>query len=198
MRNGQLIPRRTPQARAVTDRVQVVMELTSRLNVLGHSDLQARAALLSEILGRAMPETLTLYPPFYCDYGLNLEFGERVFVNQNCSFYDMGGITIGDRTLIGPGVTLTTAGHPVEPAERFDGITTAPIVIESNVWIGANATITPGVRIGSGSVVAAGAVVAKDVPSNCIVSSSGYIKRRDLHPAGDCSLPAGANARIDL
>lgn len=174
----------------MTDRVQVVMELTSRLNLLRHSDLEGRAELLAEILGRPVPETLTLYPPFYCDYGLNLEFGEQVFVNQNCSFYDIGGITIGDRTMIGPSVTLLTAGHPVEPTERFDGITTAPIVIESNVWIGANATITPGVHIGSGSVVAAGAVVAKDVPPNCIVSSGGHVKRRDLNAASD--LPPGA------
>ncbi len=121
------------------------MELTPRLNVLRHSDLEARTRLLSEILGRPMPETLTIYPPSYCDYGLNLEFGERVFVNQNCAFYDLGSITIGDRTMIGPGVTLSTAGHPVEPHERFDGITTALIIIECNVWIGANATITPGV-----------------------------------------------------
>jgi acetyltransferase-like isoleucine patch superfamily enzyme len=187
MQNERLIPRRTPESRAATDRVQVVMELTSRLNVLRHSDVEARIALLSEILGRPVPETLTLYPPFYCDHGLNLEFGERIFVNQTCSFYDLGGISIGDRTMIGPGVTLSTAGHPVAPSERLDGITTAPIVIESNVWIGANATIAPGVRVGSGSVVAAGAVVAKDVPPNCIVSSSGYVKRRDLSPAGHLS-----------
>jgi acetyltransferase-like isoleucine patch superfamily enzyme len=185
MRDEHLIARRTPESRAATDRIQVVMELTSRLNLLRHSDLETRTALLAEILGRPVPETLTIYPPFYCDYGLNLEFGERVFVNQNCSFYDLGGITIGDRTMIGPGVTLVTAGHPVGPTERLDGITTAPIVIESNVWIGANATITPGVRVGSGSVVAAGAVVAKDVPPNCIVSSGGYVKRRDLNPTSD-------------
>jgi acetyltransferase-like isoleucine patch superfamily enzyme len=166
----------------MTERTQVVMDLTSRLNVLRHSDLEARRAILAEILGRPVPETLTLYPPFYCDYGLGLEFGERVFVNQNCSFYDMGGITIGDRTMIGPGVTLSTAGHPVEPGDRFDGITVAPITIGANVWIGANATITPGVTIGDGSVVAAGAVVAKDVPANCVVSSTGWIKRRDLEP----------------
>lgn len=194
VRNEQLIPSRTPESRAVTDRVQVVMELTSRLNVLPHSDLEVRTALLSEILGRPVPETLTIYPPFYCDYGLNLEFGERVFVNQNCSFYDMGGISIGDRTMIGPGVTLSTAGHPVEPDERFDGITTAPIVIESNVWIGANATITPGVRVGTGSVVAAGTVVAKDVPPNCVVSSGGYVKHRELKPADRASAVAAREA----
>lgn len=159
------------------------MDLTSRLNLLRHNDIASRSALLAEILGRTVPDTLTLYPPFYCDYGLNLAFGEHVFVNQNCSFYDIGGIAIGDRTMIGPGVTLATAGHPVEPGERFDGITTAPIVIESNVWLGANVTVAPGVRIGVGSVVAAGAVVAKDVPPNCIVSSTGHVKRRDLKPA---------------
>jgi acetyltransferase-like isoleucine patch superfamily enzyme len=85
--------------------------------------------------------------------------------------------------MIGPGVTLLTAGHPVEPGERFDGITTAPVVIGSNVWIGANATITPGVRIGSGAVIAAGSTVATDVPPSCLVSSAGYVKRRDLKPA---------------
>ncbi|TQM34412.1 DapH/DapD/GlmU-related protein [Microbacterium kyungheense] len=183
MRNERLIPRRTPESREVAERTQLVLDLTSRLNVLRHSDLDGRASLLSEIFGRPAPDTLTLYPPFPCDYGLNLEFGEHVFVNQNCSFYDIGGITIGDRTMIGPGVTLSTAGHPVQPGERFDGITIAPIVIESHVWIGANVTVTPGVRIGSGSVVAAGAVVAKDVPPKCVVSGAGYIKRRDLDAA---------------
>lgn len=180
MRNERLISRRTAESRAATDRAAAVMDLTSRLNVLRHSDVAGRNALLSQILGRPMPETVTIYPPFYCDYGLNLSFGEKVFVNQNCSFYDLGGITIGDHTLIGPGVTLSTAGHPVGPEERFDGITTAPIVIESNVWIGANVTVTPGVTVGAGSVLAAGAVVARDVPPQSLVSSSGWVKRRDL------------------
>lgn len=161
----------------------MVLDLTSRLNALRHEDVEARVTLLGEILGRPTPETLTLYPPFHCDHGLKLVFGDGVFVNQNCSFYDLGGITIGDRTMIGPGVTLVTTGHPVPPDERFGGITTAPIVIESNVWIGAAATITPGVRIGSGSVVGAGAVIARDVPPNCVVSGGGYVKRRDLQPS---------------
>lgn len=158
------------------------MDLTSRLNVLRHSDVETRTALLGEILGRPAPDTLTLYPPFYCDHGLDLHFGERVFVNQNCSFYDIGGISIGDDVLIGPGVTLATAGHPVEPAERRAGITAAPIVIEDHVWIGADVTVAPGVRIGAFSVVAAGAVIAKDVPANSVVSSHGHVHRRDLTP----------------
>lgn len=182
VQNEQLIPRRTPESRAITDRTQVVMDLTSRLNSLRHSDTQTRSALLDEILGRPAPDMLTLYPPFYCDHGLNLDFGERVFVNQNCSFYDIGGITIGADTLISPGVTLTTAGHPAEPAQRFAGITTAAIVIEENVWIGANVTVAPGVRIGAGAVIAAGTVVAKNVPANSVISSQGHVHRRDLTP----------------
>jgi acetyltransferase-like isoleucine patch superfamily enzyme len=159
------------------------MELTSRLNRLQHSDVTTRLALLGEIFGQPAPPTLTLYPPFYCDYGLNLQFGERVFVNQNCAFYDIGGISIGDDTLVGPGVTLATAGHPVTPGHRFDGITAAPITIEANVWVGANVTVVPGVRIGTGSVIAAGTVVANDVPANTVVSGHGHVRRRDLDPS---------------
>lgn len=182
------MPTRTPESRAFAERVQHVMQLTSRLNVLPFSDLAARNALLSEILGNPPPETLTLYPPFYCDYGLGIEFGERVFVNQGCFFLDFGGITIGNRVMIGPGVTLSTAGHPVEPDERYDFITHAPIVVEANVWIGAAATITPGVTIGQGSVIGAGAVVANDVPALTVVTGSSFVQRKRLgSSAGDLS-----------
>jgi acetyltransferase-like isoleucine patch superfamily enzyme len=173
---------RTPESRAFAERVQLVMDLTSRLNVLPFSDLAGRNALLGEILGNPPPQTLTLFPPFYCDYGLGIEFGDRVFVNQGCFFLDFGGIAIGDRVMVGPGVTLSTAGHPVEPHERYDFITHAPIVIESNVWIGAAATITQGVTIGQGSVVGAGAVVASDVPALSVVTGSGFIERKRLAP----------------
>jgi acetyltransferase-like isoleucine patch superfamily enzyme len=173
---------RTPESRQFAERVQVVMELTSRLNVLPFSDIATRNALLAEILGRPLPETVTIYPPFYCDYGLGIDFGERVFVNQGCSFSDRGGISIGDRALIGPNVTLTTGGHPVELAERYDGITLAPIVIEADVWIGAAATICPGVTIGHGSVVGAGTVVATDVPPLTVVTSAGFVERKNLEP----------------
>lgn len=173
---------RTPESRAFAERVQIVMDLTSRLNVLPFSDIEARNALLGEILGRPLPATVTIYPPFYSDYGLRIEFGERVFVNQGCYLLDFGGISIGDRTMIGPGVTLSTAGHPVEPAERYDFLTHAPIVIESDVWVGAAATIAPGVRIGRGSVLGAGAVVAKDVPPLSVVTGHGHVERKRLSP----------------
>ena len=180
MRGERRLPTRTPESRAFAERVQVVMGLTARLNALPFDDLDGRRTLLTEIFGGPVPDSLTVLPPFHCDHGLGASFGERVFINQGCYFLDLGGITIGDRVLIGPRVTLTTAGHPVEPAERFDFITSAPITIEDDVWIGAAATICPGVTIGRGSVVGAGAVVAKDVPPMSIVTGTSAVERRRL------------------
>jgi acetyltransferase-like isoleucine patch superfamily enzyme len=164
------------------------MSLTARLNALPFDDLVGRKALLTQIFGEPVPDSLSILPPFYCDYGLGASFGDRVFINQGCYFLDFGGITIGDRVLVGPGVTLSTAGHPVEVDERFDFITHAPIVIEDDVWIGAAATVTPGVTIGRGSVVGAGAVVAKDVPPLSVVTGTSLVERKSLKPASSATL----------
>ena len=180
MQHEQRIPTRTPESRAFAERVQVVMGLTARLNALPFDDLAGRRSLLEEIFGAPVPDSLSILPPFYCDHGLGASFGERVFINQGCYFLDLGGITIGDRVLIGPGVTLSTAGHPVEPGERYDFLTHAPIVIEDDVWIGAAATIAPGVTVGRGSVVGAGAVVATDVPPLTVVTATSIVERRRL------------------
>ncbi|BCY11849.1 sugar O-acetyltransferase [Actinoplanes sp. L3-i22] len=183
MRNEQRLPTRTPESRAFAERVQVAMTLSARLNALPFDDLDARRAALTEIFGGPIPESLSILPPFHCDYGLGATFGDRVFINQGCFFLDYGGITIGDRVMIGPRVTLSTAGHPVEVAERFAFITSAPIVIEDDVWIGAAVTVTPGVTIGRGSVVGAGAVVAKDVPPMSVVTATSIVERKRLKPA---------------
>ncbi|MBV1855157.1 sugar O-acetyltransferase [Catellatospora sp. NEAU-YM18] len=156
------------------------MGLTSRLNALPFDDLDARRAVLTEIFGKPVADSLSILPPFYCDYGLGASFGERVFINQGCFFLDYGGITIGDRVLIGPRVTLSTPGHPVELDERYDFITHAPIVIENDVWIGAAVTVAPGVTIGRGSVVGAGAVVAKDIPPLSVVTATSVVERKRL------------------
>ena len=156
------------------------MTLTSQLNRLPFEELENRRRLLTQIFGEPVPESLTVLPPFHCDYGLGARFGEQVFINQECFFLDLGGITIGDRVMIGPRVTLSTAGHPVELHERYDAITHAPIVIEDDVWIGAAVTVTPGVRIGRGSVVGAGAVVARDVPPLSVVTATSLVERRRL------------------
>jgi acetyltransferase-like isoleucine patch superfamily enzyme len=182
VRNERRLRSRTPESRAFAARVHVVMGLTSRLNALPFDDLAGRRALLTEIFGGALPDSLSILPPFYCDHGLGTTFGEDVFVNQGCFLLDLGGISIGDRTLIGPRVTLSTAGHPVQVDERRDFITHAPIVIAEDVWIGAGATIAPGVSIGHGSVVGAGAVVATDVPPLTVVTATSAVERRRLDP----------------
>ena len=174
------MPTGSPDSRAFAERVRVVMRLTSRLNALTFDDLDRRRELVSEIFDGTAPESLTILPPFYCDHGLGTTFGERVFINQGCYFLDLGGITIGDRVMVGPNVTLTTGGHPVSLEERYDFLTHAPIVIEDDVWIGAAATITPGVTIGRGSVVGAGTVVAKDVPPMSVVTGTSVVERRGL------------------
>lgn len=185
MRNEERLRCRTPESRAFAERVQLVMNLTARLNGVPFDDLGLRKSLLIEIFGKPIPDSLSILPPFYCDYGLGATFGERVFINQGCFFLDFGGITIGHRVMIGPRVTLSTAGHPVELDERYDFITHAPIVIEDDVWIGAAATIAPGVTIGRGSVVGAGAVVAKDVPAMSVMTGTSVVERRRLKPTSD-------------
>ena len=183
MRGQRRLPVRTPESRAFAERVQVAMALSARLNALPFDDVAARRAVLGEIFGGPVPDSLTVLPPFHCDYGLGTSFGERVFINQGCYLLDHGGITLGDRVLIGPRVTLSTAGHPVELEDRYDFLTAAPIVVEDDVWIGASATIAPGVTIGRGSVVGAGTVVAQDVPPMSVVTGTSLVTRRDLGPA---------------
>ncbi|SHF72590.1 Acetyltransferase (isoleucine patch superfamily) [Jatrophihabitans endophyticus] len=176
---------RTPQWRAVAERIPVAMELTSRLNALPFGDVDARAALLAELFGAPPPGTAVVHPPFYCTHGLGISLGDRAFVGQACSFLDIGGITVGDRAMIAPKVTLVTEGHPVGPAERYDFVTVAPIVIEADVWIGAAATVLPGVTIGHGAVIGAGTVVARDVPALTVVTGAGQVERRRLDASSD-------------
>ena len=116
-----------------------------------------------------MDESVTVFPPFYSEFGKNLTLGKAVFINIGCSFQDTGGITIGDGTLIGHGSTLTTLNHGVDPDRRADMIP-APIMIGRKVWLGAAVTVVPGVTIGDGAIVGAGAVVTRDVPANAIVA----------------------------
>ncbi|WP_329014962.1 sugar O-acetyltransferase [Micromonospora rifamycinica] len=155
---------------AMAARVLRVTQLTSRLNSLPFDDEAGRAELFAQILGRPLPPRVTIYPPFYTDHGLRLELAERVFVNQNCTFLDYAGIRLAEGVLVGPRVTFITGGHPVDPQERREWLTGAPIDVAENVWIGAGATILPGVSIGRDAVVAAGAVVVDDVPPATLVT----------------------------
>ncbi|CPU67891.1 sugar O-acetyltransferase [Cellulosimicrobium sp. MI9406] len=159
-----------PEFRAVSERVLEATALTSRLNVLPFDDEDGKARLLEQILGRPLPPRTTIYPPFFTDHGLHLDLGERVFVNQNCTFLDYAGIRLADRVLVAPRVTFITVGHPVDTDDRKVWLTGGPIDVHENVWIGAGATILPGVTIGRDAVVAAGAVVTDDVPPRSLVT----------------------------
>ena len=147
---------------------QEALRTLARLNGSYRTPEEVRA-LMSELTGRPVPESLAVFPPFYSEFGKNLHLGEDVFINIGCRFQDAGGIIIGDGSLIGHGSTLTTLDHGVDPDRRADMIP-APIVIGRKVWLGASVTVVPGVTIGDGAIVGAGAVVTKDVPANAIVA----------------------------
>jgi acetyltransferase-like isoleucine patch superfamily enzyme len=178
MPSTQLMRIHGPEFQAMAERVMQVTELTSRLNVLPFGDDAGKAGLFEQILGRPLPERVTIFPPFFTDHGLNLELAERVFINQNCTFLDYAGIRLGARVLVGPKATFITVGHPVETEERRVWLTGAPIDIAENVWIGAGATILPGVSIGRDAVIGAGAVVADDVPAATLVTGPKAAVRR--------------------
>jgi acetyltransferase-like isoleucine patch superfamily enzyme len=178
MTGDQFMRIHSPEFRAMAERVLQVTEVTSRLNVLPFDDDAGKAVLFERILGRPLPARVTIYPPFYTDHGLHLELAERVFINQGCTFLDYAGIRLGEGVMIGPKVTFITSGHPVDPAERRLYLTGAPIDVAENVWIGAGATILPGVTIGRDAVIAAGAIVADDVPAASLVASPKATVRR--------------------
>lgn len=141
--------------------------ITFQLNTAYHTPGEVRA-LLSELFGYPVPDTLRVFPPFYTDFGKNIHIGKDVFINACCHFQDHGGVTLGDGCQIGHNVVFATLNHDVAPERRADTYP-APIVLGKNVWIGSNSTILQGVTIGDNSIVAAGAVVTKDVPANTIV-----------------------------
>lgn len=168
----RIIRRRTPDSAAVTAEVKRAMAITAALNRLSYDDAEEVRALFSELIGKPVDDGFALIPPFYATGGADLRVGRNVFVNQNCTFYDLGGIDIGDEVMIGPNVSIITSGHPLEPSERRAAVTAKPVVIERNVWIAAGSIILGGVRIGENSVVAAGSVVTRDVPPNSLVAGN--------------------------
>ena len=147
---------------------QEALRLTAKLNNSYHSPDELRE-IFSELIGKKVDESFNLFPPFYTNCGKNISIGKNVFFNSGCRFQDHGGITIGDNVLVGHNVVMATLNHDMAPERRAD-MHPAPIHIEDNVWIGSNATILPGVTVGEGAIIAAGAVVSKDVPANTIVA----------------------------
>ena len=168
----RIIPRRTLESAAMAAEVRRAMALTARLNRLTYDDADEVRALFSELTGKAVDASFFLIPPFYATGGQEITVGRNVFINQNCTLYDLGGVDIGDDVMIGPNVSIITSGHPIEPSQRRAAVTAKPIAIERNVWIAAGATIIGGVTVGENSVVAAGSVVTKDIPPNTLVGGN--------------------------
>ena len=156
-----------PDLRAEMERAWAIL---GRLNALAPGDFGAMRALLGELTGQELDPSVRVLPPFHTDTGRNLRFGRNVFVNHGCTAMDLGGITIGDDVMLGPNVQLISSGHPLDPAIRRSEITTAPIRIGRGAWIAAGATVLQGVTVGDDAVVAAGAVVTKDVPARTLVA----------------------------
>lgn len=154
--------------------------ITCRQNAEYHTPDEIRA-LLSELFGRRVDPSLRVFPPFYTDFGKNIHLGREVFINACCHFQDHGGVTIGDGCQIGHDVVFATLDHLIDPARRKTTCP-APIVLGRNVWVGAHATILKGVTIGDNAIVAAGAVVTKDVPADTIV---GGVPARIIRRIGD-------------
>ena len=156
------------QHRFMHDAAQDAFRITAEINN-GYRTPDEIRALLVELTGKPIDDSVVVFPPFHSEFGKNLTLGRGVFINLGSRFQDTGGITIGNGTLIGHGSTLTTLNHRVDPARRPDMIP-APIRIGRKVWLGAAVTVVPGVTIGDGAIVGAGAVVTKDVPANAIVA----------------------------
>ena len=171
--NGtKLIHSRTPESAAMVANVKRATAITARLNRLTFDDADEIRALFSELIGKKVDDSFLLIPPFFTVGGDEIRVGHNVFVNQNCTFYDLGGLDIADDVMIGPNVSIITTGHPIEPSRRRDFVIGKPIAIGRNVWIAAGATVIGGVTVGENSVVAAGAVVTRDVPPNTLVGGN--------------------------
>jgi len=166
MKAGEAIALNDPQYFKVQEIVSNTIKLSAKLNT--STDVDQIRKQLGEIIGTKLDESTVVFAPFYTNFGRFIQIGKNVFINHACSFLDMGGIIIEDDVLIGPKVNLITENHPLDPANRR-ALITRPIVVKRKVWIGGAATVLPGVTIGENSVVAAGAVVTKDVPDNTIV-----------------------------
>ncbi len=181
MRNGQLAKTSDPELKAELSKAKM---LVAKLNTLylGAPDYrEALEALLPNISPSAM-----VCPPFFCDYGYNIELGDHVFINFNCVILDGAPVRIGHHTLVGPSVQIYTPCHPMNYLARRETVESAqPVSIGDDCWIGGGAVICPGITIGNRCIIGAGSVVTKDVPDDSLaVGNPAVVKRRldtDVH-----------------
>lgn len=169
-------PLDTPEIyRLMDDMSEEARRVTFRLNSAYHDQKEINA-LLTELTGRAPGRSFKMFPPMYTDFGKNIHIGDDVFINACCQFQDHGGVYIGDRCQIGHNVVFATLNHGLS-AETRRTMTPAPIRLGKNVWVGSHSTILPGVTIGDNAIIAAGAVVTRDVPADTV---AGGVPAREL------------------
>lgn len=175
--NGTIYDMKDPKTAKEKERAVLLCE---KLNGLSIAQKEERRKLIEELFFE-VGEDCTIYPGFHCDNGKNITIGKHAFINYNVTIMDRGKVKIGDHILLAPNVVITTSNHPLDLKIRRDSLGYAsPIEIGDDVWIGANAVILPGVKIGNNVVVAAGAVVTKDVEDDSIVAGVPAVKIRDL------------------
>lgn len=158
-------------AELVAERLRA-RELCRQLNSLSpHAPESERLAILADLFGA--PTDVYVTPPFFCDYGRNIELGSHVYFNFNCVVLDVAKVSIGSCVLFGPAVQVYTASHPMNAEERRRGVEFGkPVAIGNDVWLGGGSIICPGVSIGNGSVIGAGSVVVGNIPAG--VFAAGY------------------------
>lgn len=166
MLSGELIPIDDPERIHLHLSSNDTREKLLKLNTT--KDVSEIRVLISEIISEPMDESTAVFTPFYTNYGKNIKIGKGVFINHCCSMLDLGGINIEDDVMIAPNVSITSEGLPLNPKDRTS-LVCQPVLIKKGAWLGANVTILPGVTVGENAIVAAGAVVSKDVPDNVIV-----------------------------
>lgn len=166
LQSGEAVPYSDPQHNQISEAATNTTKLLVELNATADTEKVRR--LWGEITGHPLDSSTMIQIPVYVNIGKFTRIGRNVYINHLCSMLDMGTITIGDNVLIGPKVNILSEEHPVNPTER-KSLMVRPVVIKNSAWIGAGATILPGVTVGENAVVAAGAVVNKDVPDNTIV-----------------------------
>lgn len=170
MKAGTLIEYGSDLLFSFGEYAQEALKITMELNTKYNPPEKVRE-LFSKLTASKIDESCFIIPPFHTEFGKNTKIGKNVFINSCCRFQDNGGIEIGDKTMIGPNVTIVTVNHEINPETRINAIP-KPVKIGKNVWIGAGCTILPGVIIGENSIIGAGSVVTKDVPANIVVAGN--------------------------
>ena len=155
-------------------------DLIKELNESRDEEQEKRAKII-KLLFASVGKDVWIEPPFYCDYGSNITLGDNVYFNFNCVILDPAQVVIGDNVLFGPNVQIYTATHPISYTERRRGLELAkPIEVGPDVWVGGSTVISPGVKIGSRSVIGAGSVVTKDVPDSVFAAGNPCKVLREL------------------